>query len=42
MKPLVEMTRITKDACGTDARVRAVRDSIRRVLVYYIEGVREA
>jgi hypothetical protein len=42
MKPLVEMTRITKDAYSTDARVRIVRDSIYRVLVYYIEGVREA
>jgi hypothetical protein len=42
MKPLVEMTRITKDACGTDARVRTVRDSVRRVLVHCTEGVREA
>jgi hypothetical protein len=41
MKLLVEMIRITKNACGTDARVRIVRDSVRRVLVHYTEDVRE-
>jgi hypothetical protein len=42
MKLLVEMIRITKNACGIDARVRVVRDSIYRVLIYYIEDIREA
>jgi hypothetical protein len=41
MKLLVEITCITKNAYGTNARVRVVRDSVYRVLVYYIEDVRE-